>query len=229
MKGRRRGGEPPHGAPTRYKNRGCRCWPCRKAGSLARAGQAGNDKVDATATVRKVRALLAYGVPFAEQARELGCAGTTWPSLLARDRTMPKQVLRKTHDDIDRIYRELTEQMPPRGGHADQARTLAAARGWHGPEAWTDATIGDPDAEPFSWLAEVQSDDVDEVRVERAIAGRCRWGDLKGYPADRTEIIRRLHGQGVSDTTIARLLRCNTTAIRDWREKYGLTREGIFT
>ena len=61
---------------------------------------------------------------------------------------------------------ELYEQLFATSGPSDQARVLARGRGWEPPEAWTDATIDNPDALPYSDL-EAQAY-VDEVKLARA-------------------------------------------------------------
>src|SRR5947199_84906 len=55
-------------------------------------------------------------------------------------------------------------------GPSAAARALAARHGWPQPEAWTEATIDQPDASPYSWRQELAGD-VDEVAVQRVLSG----------------------------------------------------------
>ena len=56
------------------------------------------------------------------------------------------RVTARTHNRIDQLYQQLwCNDGPDRG-----AAAAAAARGWHPFEAWTDRTIDDPQAEPYS-------------------------------------------------------------------------------
>jgi len=185
---RHRNDPPPHGDHRRYKYWKCRCEDCREAARLIdkrrREGRAPSLFTDSTATIRRVRALVAAGHDFSTLGQRLGCA-PSWPSQIAHDRLGPRGVLVRTADQVQRLAEELLDQPAPAGRASAYARAVATRHSWHPIEAWDDVTIGDPDAEPYQWC---RDDVVDEVLVRRALNGHATWGQLN--KAERAELVR---------------------------------------
>lgn len=97
--------------------------------------------VDATGTVRRGRALFRIGHTVEAMAAELDLNPDTLSRILNRG---DGQVLASTARGMDALYKKL--RWTP--GKLLGNRTRAIKRGWHGPLAWTDATINDPNAQP---------------------------------------------------------------------------------
>jgi hypothetical protein len=99
-------------------------------------------------------------------------------------------VTARTAQDVTELYERLSPTPPPRStgqqrATADAARAHAAKQGWRPPLAWDDIDT-DPTPEPTSGTR--PPDDVDEIAIERALAG-----DGVGYdnltPAEQHEVI----------------------------------------
>lgn len=97
--------------------------------------------VDATGTVRRLRALVAMGHAQQTLADEVGCA-YTYISMLTHERRV--QVTVATARSVERVYGALSMVTGP----SAMARSNAARYGWHGPLAWDDDTIDDPRSVP---------------------------------------------------------------------------------
>ena len=99
--------------------------------------------VDATGTVRRLRALSAVGWPYREIARRLGCD----PGGINKVREGSRVMVRlATAKKVAALYDELWDQPGP------SLRSVLAARrnGWVPPMAWDDDTIDDPAAQPHT-------------------------------------------------------------------------------
>jgi hypothetical protein len=113
-----------------------------------------------------------------------------------------KSVTARTARDVAALYQRLWNLSPPRTtdrqrAAADAAQANAAAKGWPSPLAWddidTDSTAPTPTGAP-------QQNDLDEIAVERALAGDgVVYDDLTS--AGQEEVIRRLtaHGKSIRD------------------------------
>lgn len=104
--------------------------------------------IDATGTVRRLRALVALGWSQAKLAQRLGLTPSNFTTTINADR-----VLVRTARAVRGLYDELWNQAPPEDTHreklaASRARNLASARGWVSPLAWDDDSIDDPAARP---------------------------------------------------------------------------------
>jgi hypothetical protein len=164
------------------------------------ASRAPHSRVDATGTRRRLQALLAIGWPVELLAAQLGRR----PNSLHRSMT-GESVTARTAQDVATLYERLWNARPPRTtgeqhAAADAAQTHAAAQGWLPPLAWddidTDPTPPAPAAGPS------RRDDVDEIAVERALAGdNIFYDDLT--PVEQQEVIRRLSARGSSIRDIA--------------------------
>ena len=108
-------------------------------------------RVDATGTVRRLRALVAIGWSQNQLADRIGWTPTNFSTLIAGTRT---QVAHQTATRVRALYEHLWDQHPPEAGRGRQdpaarARRYAAQRGWGPPLSWDDDTIDDPAAEPY--------------------------------------------------------------------------------
>lgn len=156
-----------HGTESAYV-RGCRCSSAREQLTtrrrLRRHGLAPAGLVNATGSTRKVRALAWMGWTNGSIAAHAG-VGITTVELLAAGRL--RTVRRHTAERITGAFEALSMR------HGGSTRTANRARrlGWHPPLAWDDDQIDDPHGEPAEPQAPHPSQDVDWVRVERAVRG----------------------------------------------------------
>jgi AraC-like DNA-binding protein len=165
--------------------------------------RAAGSRVDVTGTRRRLQALIAIGWPTELLAAQLGRR----PNSLHRSMT-GGSVTGSTARDVAALYERLWNARPPRAtgeqrAAADAAQAHAAAHGWLTPLAWddidTDPTLPAPTAQLL------QRDDIDEIAVERALAGdNITYDDLT--PVEQQEVIRRLSARGTSIRDTAALL-----------------------
>jgi AraC-like DNA-binding protein len=157
-------------------------------------------RVDATGTRRRLQALIAIGWPTELLAAQLGRR----PNSLCRSMTGESVTARTAHD-VATLFEQLWNNRPPRTtseqrAAADAARAHAAGRGWLPPLAW-DNIDTDPTPPPGTASAS-QRNDVDEIAVERALAGdHISYDDLT--TVEQQEVIRRLTARGSSIRNIA--------------------------
>ncbi|MCW2899184.1 MAG: hypothetical protein JWO67_1449 [Streptosporangiaceae bacterium] len=164
------------------------------------ANRAPHSRVDATGTRRRLQALIATGWTVELLAAELGRR----PNALHRSMTGASVTARTAHE-VASLCQRLCNTTPPRAtseqrAAADTARAHAAAQGWLPPLAWDDI---DTDATPSAPTAGAsQRNDIDEVAVERALAGdHISYDDLTA--AEQQEVVRRLTARGASIRDIA--------------------------
>jgi hypothetical protein len=103
-------------------------------------------RIDATATRRRLQALVCCGYSQQALAARLGVPGN-FRAVTAG------LVTAATARAVAALYDELWDVPPPESTHhtrisASRARNYARARGWAPPLAWDDDTIADPDASP---------------------------------------------------------------------------------
>lgn len=96
--------------------------------------------IDATGTMRRLRALVAIGWPIEQLAPRLGMFSTALGNI-ARGELAHVRI--KTADTVALHYQQLS-RIP---GPSNRGRILARKKGWHGPLAWGD-NIDDPQAQP---------------------------------------------------------------------------------
>lgn len=150
--------------------------------------------VDATGTVRRLRALVAIGWPLATVAP---AAGLHRDQIARISRGGEPHVRAATADAVAAVYRSWCS----RPGPSARARTTAARRGWHGPLAWDD--IDDPNAEPEAPHTETYTP------REQALAEDWEWLERQGY--SREQAAQRLGvTRGYLNTVIARHQRALT-------------------
>jgi hypothetical protein len=113
-----------------------------------------------------------------------------------------------TAENVATLYERLWKTKPPRvtgeqRAAADAAQAHAAAHGWPPPLAWDDI---DTDPTPPALTASPsRRHDMDEIAVERAVAGdNVSYEDLSAV--EKQEVVRRLTARGSSIRDIASLL-----------------------
>ncbi|MYX14449.1 hypothetical protein GTY67_13685 [Streptomyces sp. SID8374] len=137
--------------------------------------------VDATGTIRRVRALVAIGWPVAQLAPRFGLYVT---ALGAIARGELQNVRATTAKRVAHEYRDLSRTP----GNSNRARNDARRNNWHGPLAWDDTTIDDPSSHPEVEAAEPHALNRDELAAIR----RADVEHLDGFGASPEEIARRL-------------------------------------
>lgn len=165
--------------------------------------------IDSTGSTRRIQALVAIGWSQSKLAHRLGINRANFTPLAQGRRRTTVATARA----VAALYDELSMTPPEAITYRDRvsvtrARNYAAAAGWAPPLAWDDDQIDNPDATSHPTEATDVADEViDEAAVLRAIDGD-RTVTLT--PADRAEVIRVLHGRGLTDRQIKDL-----TGIRD--------------
>ncbi len=163
--------------------------------------------VDATGTRRRLQALAAVGWSQPNLATELG------RNLSSLNRSMTAgRVLAGTAEQVRALYNQLWLIAPPHTTPAqraqrDKARTWAREQGWPSPLAWDDI-----DTDSSIPNQPVNANDIDEIAVQRAVAGDgIQLRDLTN--AEQTEAVRRLTEHGKSIRDIAELLATTTRTV----------------
>jgi hypothetical protein len=182
------------------------------------ASRAPCSRVDATGTRRRLQALIAIGWPAELLAVQLGRR----PNSLCRSMT-GESVTARTAQDVAALYQRLWNCRPPRmtseqRAAADAAQAQAAARGWLPPLAWDDI---DSDPTPPPAVADAsQRNDMDEIAVERALAGdHITYDDLT--TVEQQEVVRRLTARGSSIRDIAAQLGTTKRTVSRRRASFG--------
>jgi hypothetical protein len=174
-----------HGHRDVYRT--CKCPICRAAVAreknlylLRRAAAGGPLHVDKLGAVRRLHALMAIGWPRRELAAHAGYQGDAFALVLNSRR---RKISIDTHQRIARLFDELC--MSP--GPSKSTRLRAAAKGWLPPLAWDD--LDDPNEQPSTRRdRRAHPDDVDEVVVERILAGDWR---LRSSRAEKEAVVAR--------------------------------------
>lgn len=170
-----------------------------------------HSQIDATGTRRRLQALAAIGWPPAELATMLGRTTTKFRTLFTCG-----SVQVQTAQRVSALYDQLWDTSPTRTSASDEARVIAAEQGWLPPLAWDDIDT-DPDPDPSTPNAKPDPDDLDEIAIERAVAGdRIRLAELT--PAEQAEVVRRLTERGKSIRDIADQLATTKRTISRRRE-----------
>lgn len=162
--------------------------------------------LDATGTVRRIRALIVLGHPYRVIAE---AAGMTVPEVRRVSYHRHPHVYKATADRVARAFDALVGSPPDLNDRwVKRTRTEAARKGWvDGPFAWDD--IDDPAEEPQRGSALCRG--VDEVAVARWLQGE----PIRLTAVEKREAARRLHRRGVSKQEIQRRLRCSWGVLRD--------------
>lgn len=188
--------DPRHGT-TRGFHAGCRDQCCRAAISRYQKTIRWNQltgqrlSVPALGAQRRIQALMAMGWTGNNIAK---VAGFKHPNYVRRvlvgQKGKPCTWLeRKTHDAIVEAFEKLAMKLPPSLPHHARTRTMARRRGFLPPLAWDD--IDNPAERPRRTSDLRMGDDVDEIAVERVLAG-----DPSGHTttAEKREVVRRWTG-----------------------------------
>lgn len=176
-------------------------------------------RIDATGTRRRLQALIAIGWPAELLADQLG------RRLSSLRRSMTTQsVTAQTGHDVARLYQRLWNTSPPQTtgeqrAAAEAAKAQAAAQGWLSPLAWDDI---DTDTRASALTAELSPrNDIDEIAVERALAGdHITYDDLTAL--EQQEVIRRLTARGASIRDIAAQLGTTKRTVSRRRQSLGV-------
>jgi hypothetical protein len=164
------------------------------------ASRAPHSRIDATGTRRRLQALAAIGWTTDLLAAHLGRR----PNSLRRSMTSGS-VTAGTARAVTSLYEQLWNTRPPRAtaeqrAATDAAQAHAARQGWLAPLAWDDIDT-DP-TPPAPTPRPLQRNDIDEIAVERALAGdNISYDDLT--PVEQQEVIRQLSARGTSIRGIA--------------------------
>ncbi|MBM7808525.1 AraC-like DNA-binding protein [Geodermatophilus bullaregiensis] len=185
---------------------------------ISDASRAPHSRVDATGTRRRLQALQAVGWSVELLAVQLGRR----PNSLHRSMT-GRSVTAGTAQEVTTLYEQLWHIRPPRmtgeqRAAADAAQAHAAAQGWLPPLAWDDI---DSDPTPPATIAGAsQQGDMDEIAVERALAGdHITYDDLT--TVEQQEVIRRLTARGSSIRDIAAQLGTTKRTVSRRRASFG--------
>lgn len=181
----------------------------RTAEVLLKAGSAFGEKVPAIGTNRRVQALYVMGWPREEIGRRLGVSKQRVGQL-----SVAHVVLRDTAAAVARVYDELS--MTPGPSRETSARALRW--GYRPPLWWDDDTIDDgtPCQDVLENVQDIYNpgkDDLDEVAIERFVAGDLNWQSLS--TAERIEAAVRMDRSGISRNTIADRTRLNSRTLWD--------------
>jgi hypothetical protein len=193
-----------HGTRSAYSTHGCRCDHAYEAlriyNKRCRQGRHIPTITDATGTARRLRALVRgdghTGWPLAELGARLNC---TEQSVRQWANQKYRNVHLDTHARVAALYRQLADTPGP----STDAAERAGRWGWPGPDAWTDHTIDNPDAQP------VLGDGVDEVLIHRAIHGDQNAARALS-PAERVEAARLLVRRGLGAGGVSSRLRVSS-------------------
>jgi hypothetical protein len=181
------------------------------------ASRAPRSRVDAIGTRRRLQALIAIGWPVELLAAQLDRRLNS----LRRSLT-GESVTARTARDVAALYERLWNVPPPRATSqpravADAARAYAVAQGWLPPLAWDDI---DSDPTPPSTIMPPGRDDIDEIAVERALAGDgVVYDELTS--AEQQEVVRRLTARGRSIRDIANQLATTKRTVSRRRASLG--------
>ena len=182
------------------------------------ASRAPRSRADAPGPRRRLQALQAVGWSAELLAVQLGRR----PNSLHRS-MIGRFVTAGTAQEVATLYEQLWPIRPPRmtgeqRAAADAAQAHAAAQGWLPPLAWDDI---DSDPTPPAAIAGVsQRSDMDEIAVERALAGdHIAYDDLT--TVEQQEVIRRLTARGSSIRDIAAQLGTTKRTVSRRRASFG--------
>ncbi|PRY56484.1 helix-turn-helix domain-containing protein [Glycomyces artemisiae] len=178
-------------------------------------------RVDPTGTRRRLRALQAVGWSQQQLADRMGTSKTVVGRMIRGENGA---VLAASVLKVRALYEELWDQAPPGETSAQRqavtrARRDAAALGYVPPLAWDEETIDDPAAEPSTGSDAPATADVDEVVVERALAG---------HPVELTvdevlEVVRIGTASGLSAAQIAKIAHISSRSVVRIRNEQRLT------
>lgn len=142
---------------------------------------------DATGTIRRLQALVAIGHIYPAIAARVGIHKDALGVIARGERP---QVRTETAKAVAAAYRHMSRTP----GTSVRSRLHAARLGWHGPLAWDDATIDDPDAQP-----EVDNGQQQPNRNQLAAYRREEAAHFAQFGIPAHEIAARL---GMAESTV---------------------------
>lgn len=149
--------------------------------------------IDATGTVRRLRALMAIG----HSGRAIAEAVQTAEAQIHKAATSGQTYVRRHFAvRVEAAYRQMAFKPPAVNRFTTKSRNAAAAKGWYGPMAWSADTINDPAAQP----------DVDKPYTPPAKNGRDSM---------RMAELEHLLNLGESETAIAKQMGASEAYIHD--------------
>lgn len=180
---------------------GCRLLCCTAAQTrymkLYRLGRIPR-MVDATGTVRRIRALQALGWTYGDMGARYGY-GENWANMLTRR----PLVVSTNAERITQIYDDLCMVIPV-GPYATRTRNLARRKGWPPPLAWDDI---DNDAEPIGWEyipRATRNQNADDA-LDPVVVMRLLEGDrVTSTAAERTAALERWVADGGTQAELCR-------------------------
>lgn len=176
--------------------------------------------IDGADTARRLQALMSIGWSAAKLGHRLGILPSNMTPLLWGQRPVTVETAKAVHA----LYVELADTAPPESEHRDKiaaarARNYARTNGWVPPlringrlvVGQAVPTEVDTDDEPESLT------ELDEAAINRRMTGEH---SVKVTRAERLELVRRLHAQGLSDGQIA--VRTGIHKDQVYRDRSGL-------
>ncbi len=166
--------------------------------------------VDATGARRRLRALVAHGWSMRQLALRLGMTESNFGRVIRSDDAMHAATVRK----VCALYDELWDVPPRADDHrsrisVNRSKRYAAEHGWLPALAWDDDTIDDPGAwADLGGDVEDESPDVDQVAIDRFIAGDIDWQALT--TTERLTAALQMDALGYSRNSIAALVHVNS-------------------
>jgi hypothetical protein len=180
------------------------------------ANRAPRSQIDATGTRRRLQALVAIGWAPEALAAQLGRSAANLRRTMT-GLTVHARTAQLVSDLYDRLWDTPAPQATaPQRDAAEASRTYAAEHGWLPPLAWDDIDT-DPEPDPSTPVSTPTHDDLDEIAIERAVAGDgIRLDDLTA--AEQAEVVRRLTERGKSIRDIADQLATTKRTVSRRRE-----------
>lgn len=170
-------------------------------------------KVDATGTIRRLRALVAIGYLQSDLSRCLGWDSATTAQVTGGRR---KRVSSETAAAVRALFDELWDAPLTGTTEAQRARRQAAVKGWQGPLAWDD--IDNPAESAVGAGVVPDGPVIDEVAIQRAMSGER----TKLTAAERRVAVARMHALRYSDHLMAARIGCGAQTVGRIREDLGL-------
>lgn len=183
-------------------------------------------RIDATGTRRRCQAMQARGFPLAAIAGQAGVFPRHFQKSVSCDKVTAR-LARLVRDVYGLWWSADPGDYGVKAWVADRTRRDADRRGWHGPLAWDDDTIDDPQARPYvpSDEDELDEDFVDPVAVQQFVAGRLSTV----RDAEFLDAVRECRAMGLSNGDIDTLhgFARKTTETALNRIKKAYTRAGL--
>lgn len=171
--------------------------------------------LDGTGTRRRLQALAAVGWTVSAIGRQRGLSAQWLGKLLGADLVSPDEV-----HIVREAYEALWLAPAPASRRASYAKGRARDRGWVSALAWDD--IDDPNERPNLGLRyPKRGDEVDDVAVAEAMAGRKQFGDLT--KAERQLVVRKLvELRRWTDQRVATWLHASDRSVLRIRQELGI-------